>query len=50
MGEDCGAGEIVDGNKFNFRIAQSGAENVTANAAEAVYANLDCHVLSLLGY
>jgi hypothetical protein len=48
MGKNCGAGEIVYGDKFDFRVTQSCAENVAADAAEAVDANLDCHVVSLL--
>jgi hypothetical protein len=45
MGEDCGAGEVVYGDEFDFRVTQSCAENVAADAAEAVNANLDCHVV-----
>ena len=48
MGEDCRTGEVVDGNEIDFRVTQSCAKDVSANAAEAVYANLDCHVVSLL--
>ena len=39
------AGQVVDGDKFDFGIAERGAENVAANAAEAVDANLYCHKL-----
>jgi len=48
MREDRGAGEVVDGNELDFGIAQSCAENVTADSAEAVDSNLDCHVCCLL--
>ena len=44
----CRAGQVVDGNKINFGIAERGAQNVAANAAEAVDANLNCHVCLLL--
>ena len=40
----CGAGQIVYGDKFDVRVAKGGAKNVAANAAEAVDANLHCHV------
>jgi hypothetical protein len=44
MGQRGWAGQVVDGNKFNVRIAKSGAKNVAANAAEAIDTNLNCHV------
>ena len=44
------AGQVVYGNKINLRIAKSGAQNVAANAAEAVDTNLNCHVSILLRY
>ena len=43
VGQGGRAGQVVDGNKFNFRIAKSGAKNVAANAAEAIDTNLNCH-------
>ena len=33
--------EVVDGNNFNFRVGQAGAEDQTADAAEAVDTNFD---------
>ena len=48
MGEDCGTGEVVYGNEINLRVTQSCAEDVAADAAESIDANLNCHVLSLL--
>ena len=44
MGQSRRAGQVVDGNKIDLRIAESGAQNVAANAAEAVDTNLNCHV------
>ena len=48
VSQRCRAGQVVDGDKFDFGIAKRGAQNVAANAAEAVDANLNCHVLILL--
>ena len=45
VGKRGRGGEVVHGNKFDVRIAESCAENVTTNAAEAVDAYLDCHVV-----
>src|ERR1019366_9499775 len=42
------AGQVVDGDKINLRIAKSGAKYVAANAAEAIDTNLNCHVCLLL--
>src|SRR5208337_3865436 len=38
------AGQIVDGDKLDIFVAKRGAQNVAANAAEAVNSNLYCHV------
>jgi hypothetical protein len=46
MGQRRRAGQIVNGYKFNLGIAEGGAKNVAANSAEAVDANLNCHVYS----
>ena len=43
MSESGRARQIIDGDKFDFRIAERGAQNVAANPAEAVDANLHCH-------
>src|SRR5208337_537564 len=48
VGQGSRAGQVVDGNKINLRISKCGAQNVAANAAEAVDSNLYCHVLILL--
>ena len=48
VGQRCRAGQVVDGDKINLGIAERGAKNVAANAAEAVDANLNCHVRILL--
>jgi hypothetical protein len=48
VGQRGRAGQVVDGNKLNLRIAKSGAKNVAANTAEAIDSNLNCHVHSLL--
>ena len=42
VGQGGRAGQVVDGNKFDLGIAERGAQNVAANAAEAVDANLNC--------
>src|SRR6185503_11781677 len=41
-----GAGQVVNGNKIELGIAEGGAQNVAANSAEAVDANLNCHAYS----
>ena len=46
VSQSCRAGQVVDGNKFDLGIAERGAQNVAANSAEAVDANLNCHVYS----
>ena len=48
VGERGGGGEVVDGDEFDVRVAERGAENVASDAAEAVDANLDCHVCRYL--
>jgi hypothetical protein len=48
VGQRRRAGQVVDGNKIDLRIAKRGAQNVAANAAEAVDTNLNCHVCVLL--
>jgi len=45
VGERGGGGEVVDGDEFDVRIAEGCAENVASDAAEAVNAYLDCHLL-----
>ena len=44
VGEGGGGGEVVDGDEFDVRVAECGAEDVASDAAEAVDAYLDCHV------
>ncbi len=44
VGESRGVGEVVDGDEFDLRIIQSGADDVAANAAEAVDTNFNGHV------
>ncbi len=44
MGQRCRAGQVVDGNKIDLWIAKRGAQDIAANAAEAVDSNLNCHV------
>jgi hypothetical protein len=48
VGEGCRTGQIIDRDKIDLGIAKRGAENVPANAAEAVDTNLNCHVFLLL--
>ena len=36
VGESGGIGEIVNGDEFDFRIVQGGANDIAADAAEAV--------------
>ena len=43
VGEGGGGGEVVDGDEFDVRVAESGAEDVASDAAEAVDAYLYCH-------
>ena len=43
VGESRRAGQVVNGNKIDLGIAEGGAQNVAANSAEAVDANLHCH-------
>jgi hypothetical protein len=43
MSENCGAGEVVDGDELDLRVAQSCAEDVAADAAEAIDAYLYGH-------
>jgi hypothetical protein len=45
MGECCRAGQVIDRDKFNFRIAERGPEDVAAYTAKAIDANLYCHKL-----
>ncbi len=48
--QGLGAGQVVYGNNFNVcTLCQSGAEVVTANAAEPVDTNTSSHFFSLLG-
>ena len=44
VSQRCRAGQVVDGDKIDFGVAKRGAQNVAANAAEAVDTNLYCHV------
>ena len=44
VGEGGGGGEVVDGDEFDVRVAECGAEDVAPDAAEAVDAYLYCHV------
>ena len=39
------AGQVINGDKIDLGIAERGAKNVAANAAEAIDANLNCHAL-----
>jgi hypothetical protein len=45
VGQCGGGGEIVNGYEFDVRVAESGAEDVAADAAEAVDTNFNCHNL-----
>ncbi len=42
VGQGGGGGEVVDGYEFDVRVADSAAEDVASNAAEAVNAYLYC--------
>ncbi len=43
VGEGGRGGEVVDGDEFDVGVAESGAEDVASDAAEAVDAYLYCH-------
>ncbi len=43
VGQGGGGGEVVDGDEFDVGVAQSCAEYVASDAAEAVDAYLNCH-------
>ena len=43
MSESGRARQVIDGDKIDLGIAERGAQNVAANPAEAVDANLNCH-------
>jgi hypothetical protein len=45
MGQRSRAGQVIDGDKFNFRIAERGPEHVAAYTAKAIDANLYSHIL-----
>ncbi len=48
VGQGGGGGEVVDGDEFDVRVAEGGAEDVASDAAEAVDAYLDCcHKISV---
>ncbi len=44
MGQNRRTGQVVNCNKINLWMPERGAQNVAANAAEAVDTNLDCHM------
>ncbi len=46
VGESRRAGQVVNGYKIDLGIAEGGAQNVAANSAKAVDANLHCHEYS----
>ena len=46
--ERCGRREVIDGDELDLGIAESCAENIAADAAEAVDAYFDCHECLLL--
>ena len=48
MGQGGGGGQVVDGDEFDVGVAEGGAEDVAADAAEAVDAYLYCHDFRLL--
>ena len=48
VGQRRGAGQVVDGNKIDLLIAKRGAQNIAANAAEAIDSNFNCHLCVLL--
>lgn len=43
VGKGGRAGQIVDGDEFDVRIAEGGADDVASDAAEAIDANFDSH-------
>src|SRR5579859_1687675 len=43
MSQSGGAGQVIDGHKFDIRIVNGGAQHVASDAAKAVNANFDCH-------
>ena len=48
VGEGCGGGEVIDGDEVDVGVCEGGAEDVAADAAEAVDAYLDCPCVRLL--
>src|SRR5580658_137541 len=46
MGEGLGVGEIINGDEFDVAAVYGGANDVAADAAEAVDAYFDCHGFS----
>ena len=44
--ESLGVGKIVHRHEFNVGTVKGRADDVPADAAEAINANLDCHVFS----
>jgi hypothetical protein len=44
VGESRGVGEVIHGDEFDLGIVQSGADDIPANAAEAVDTNFHGHV------
>ena len=47
MRQCLGVGEVVDRDEFEVLVGERGAQNVAADAAEAVDAYFDCHFASL---
>ena len=43
VGQRGRGGEVVDGDEFDVGVAESGAEYIASDAAEAVDAYLYCH-------
>ena len=47
MRQRLGIGEVVDRNEFQVLVGERGAENVAADAPEAIDTYFDCHFASL---
>ena len=43
MRERFRIGNVIDGDEFDILITERGAENISADATEAIDANLYCH-------
>ena len=45
MRERFRIGDVIDGDEFDLVITERGTENISADATEAIDANLYCHLI-----